>query len=284
MRYAFIREHRARFPLRVLCAVMGVSRSGFYRWLRQPVGRRQLRREALLARIGRVHRRSRGTYGSPRVQRALAMEGDAPCRNTVAALMRAHGLRGRTRTRRVRTTIPREVVASDLLERRFQAAAPDQVWTGDITYIPTAQGYLYLAGVMDLYSRRIVGWSMAAHLRQELVLDALRMAIERRRPKPGLIHHSDRGCQYTSHAFRDLLARHQIRQSMSGRGDCYDNAPTESLWSTLKRELVHTRTFATRDQARAAIFDYIEVFYNRKRLHSRLGYQSPVAFEAGTGA
>lgn len=284
MRYAFIREHRDQFPVRVLCAVIAVSRSGFYRWLRHPVGRRQARREALLARIRLVHQRSRGLYGSPRVQRALALEGPAPCRNTVASVMKAHGLQGQRRRRRVRTTLPRRPVASDLLGRSFRAGAPNRVWTGDITYIPTGQGYLYLAGFMDLFSRKIVGWSMADHLGQQLVIDALQAAVKRRRPPPGLIVHSDRGCQYTAHAFTTLLARHQIRQSMSRGGDCYDNAPAESLWSTLKRELVHARRFVTRDQARDAVFDYIEVFYNRRRLHSSIGYLSPEAFEARTGA
>jgi len=280
VRYAFVRAQRGGFPVRVLCAVMGVSRSGFYRWVRDPVGRRHTRRETLLARIRRVHQRSRGVYGSPRVQRALAMEGRAPCRNTVAAVMKAHGLQGQRRRRRVRTTIPREPVAPDLLGRSFRAAARDRVWTGDITFIPTGQGWLYLAGVMDLYSRRIVGWSMGTHLKRQLVIDALTMAVGRRRPGPGLIHHSDRGCQYTSLAFRRLLARHRIRQSMSRAGDCYDNAPTESLWSTLKRELVRPRPFATRERARAAVFEYIEAFYNRRRLHSALGYRSPEQFEA----
>jgi transposase InsO family protein len=278
-----VREHRKLFPVRLLCAAVAVSRSGFYRWMREPVGRRQLRREALLARIRLVHHRSRGVYGSPRVQRALALEGPAPCRNTVALVMKAHGLQGRTRRRRVRTTVPSPAVASDLLGRGFRAEARDRVWTSDITYLPTGQGYLYLAGVMDLFSRRIVGWSMATHLRQELVIDAVKMAIVRRCPPPGLILHSDRGCQYTCDAFRALLAKHQIRQSMSRQGNCYDNAPTESLWSTLKREVAQARTFATRAQARQAVFEYIEIFYNRRRLHSRLDYLSPEAFEARAG-
>lgn len=281
MRYAFIREQRGSFPVRVLCAVMGVSRSGFYRWVREPVGRRERRRVVLAERIGAVHRRSRGVYGSPRVQRALALEGEAPCRNTVAAVMKAHGLRGGTRRgRRLRTTVSRAAVAPDLVGRSFAVGGPDRVWTGDITYIPTAEGYLYLAGVLDLYSRKIVGWSMADHLRQGLVLDALEMAVTRRRPAPGLIHHSDRGSQYTAAAYRRLLAQHQIRQSMSRRGNCYDNAPTESLWSTIKRELVHQRRFKTRAEARSEVFEYIEVFYNRRRMHSGLGYLSPEEFEA----
>lgn len=284
MRYAFIRDHRAGYPVRALCAAMGVSPSGFYRWMQDPVGRRRLRREALLARIRRVHQRSRGVYGSPRVQRALAQEGDAPCRNTVAAVMKAHGIKGQWRKRRVKTTIPRQAAAADLLGRGFDAGARDLVWTSDITYISTGEGYLYLAGVMDLFSRRIVGWSMATRLKQQLVIDAVKMAITRRSPAPGLILHSDRGSQYTCGAFRRLLTRHGIRQSMSRSGDCYDNAPTESLWSTLKRELVNPGAFTTRERARVAIFEYIEVFYNRRRLHSALGYKSPEQFEANEGA
>ncbi len=284
MRYAFIQEQRGGFPVRVLCAVLGVSPSGFYRWAQDPVGRRHIRREALLARIRLVHQRSRGVYGSPRVQRALALEGDAPCRNTVAALMKAHGLRGTARPRRVRTTIPRRAAGADLVGRGFGAGARDLVWTSDITYIPTGEGYLYLAGVMDLFSRRIVGWSMATHLKQQLVLDAVRMALTRRRPAAGLLLHSARGSQYTCEAMGRLLSRHGIRQSMSRSGDCYDNAPTESLWSTLKRELAHPGAFPTRERARAAIFEYIEVFYNRQRLHSALDYKSPEQFEADGGA
>ena len=215
------------------------------------------------------------------MHRALKHEGQAPCRNTVAAIMTAHGLQGRVRRRRVRTTVPGLAAATDLVGRAFRAPAPDRVWTGDITYLRTGQGHLYLAAVMDLFSRRIVGWSMAAHLRQELVIDALRMAVSRRSPAPGLIFHSDRGSQYTSEGFRGVLARHRIRRSMCRRGDCYDNAPTESLWSTLKREM--PRTYPTREHARAAVFNYIEVFYNRNGLHSRLGYLSPEAFEAREG-
>jgi transposase InsO family protein len=276
-----VRDQRAGFPVRLLCAVLGVSRSGFYRWSREPRGRVQRRRETLLTRIRAVHGRSRGTYGSPRVHRALALEGGAPCRNTVAALMKAHGIKGVARRRfRVRTTDPRPAAAPDLVSGSFRADGPDRVWAGDITYIPTDEGYVYLAGVMDLYSRRVVGWSMTDHLRAELVIDALAMAISRRRPAPGLIHHSDRGCQYASAAFRRLLDRHRMRPSMSRRGSCYDNAPVESLWSTIKRELVHPRRFRTRAEARGAVFEYIEVFYNRQRLHSVLGYLSPEQFEA----
>lgn len=281
MRYAFIKAHQSEFPVGRLCAAARVSRSGFYRWLSRPVSPRQVKREALVARIRQIHSASRGTYGSPRIQRALALEGQAPCRNTIAALMRAHGLQGKLQRRRVKTTVPSTPVAGDLIARGFSAKARDRVWMSDITYLYTPQGHLYLAGVLDLFSRRIVGWSMAGSQRQELVLDAVKMALARRRPAAGLIFHSDRGSQYTSKALGNLLARYGIRQSMSGRGDCYDNAPAESLWATLKRELASS--FASHAQARAAVFDYIEIFYNRTRLHSRLGYLSPEAFEARAG-
>jgi transposase InsO family protein len=195
--------------------------------------------------------------------------------------MNAHGIKGLTRRRfRPRTTDGGPAAAPDLLQGRFTARGINQVWTADITYIKTRQGYLYLAGVMDLCSRKIVGWSMAAHLGQKIVIDALQMAVDARSPRPGLIHHSDRGSQYASTAFRRLIEKHGCRASMSRRGSCYDNAPTESLWSTLKRDLAGQLPFDTRPQARATIFNYIEIFYNRVRLHSALGYKSPEQFEA----
>jgi len=283
MKYAFVRDHRELFAIGVMCAVLRVSRSGFYRWLREPIGRRTRRREILLARIRDVHERSRGTYGSPRIRKELAAEGAgaAPCRNTVARVMRMHGIKGIPR-RKFRPTTTRAAghgAAADLVRRQFTVQRPDQVWVGDITYVPTGEGYLYLAGVMDLCSRRIVGWSMGIRMATQLVIDALTMAVRQRRPSPGLIFHSDRGSQYTSKAYLRLLGRHGIRASMGRAGTCYDNAPAESFWSTLKAELLHQKTFAARGQARAAIFEYIEVFYSRARLHSSLGYKSPERFE-----
>jgi putative transposase len=246
------------------------------------VGRRQRRRAELGESIARVHEANRGVYGSPRVCAALRLEGRAVCRNTVAKIMKERGIRARTHRRfRVRTTDAdhRHPIASNVLARRFSAEKPDRVWLADITYIPTDEGWLYLAGVMDLCSRRIVGWSMAEHLGADLVRDALDMAIRARRPGAGLLHHSDRGVQYACAEYRRELEARGVTISMSRAGDCYDNAPQESFWGKLKTELVHLTRFATHRQARAAIFEYIECFYNRTRLHSSLGYLSPVQFE-----
>jgi transposase InsO family protein len=223
-------------------------------------------------------------YGSPRVHRALAASGEQACENTVAKVMAEHGVRARGKKKFVpRTTDSRheQPVADNVLDRQFVAEMPDRKWAADITYVPTGEGWLYLAAVIDLCSRRIVGWSMAEHMRTELVSDALAMAIARRRPGAGLLHHSDRGVQYASEDYRHLLQSHGIECSMSGKGDCYDNAVVESFWGTLKTELVNHEHYETRDQARASIFEYVEVFYNRTRLHSSLGYLSPEQFEAG---
>jgi transposase InsO family protein len=281
--FAFIREHRHAFGVQRLCEVLGVSHSGYYAWLDRPQSPRAARRSELAEKIRQVHDHNRRVYGSPRVHRALLADGEHVSRNTVARVMKAQGIRARTHRRlRPRTTDAGHAcpVAPNLLERRFARARLNEVWLTDITYIPTAEGFLYLAGVMDLCSRRIIGWSMAGHLRSELVEDALRMALEARRPGAGLLHHSDRGVQYACGPYQRLLRRHGITASMSGPGDCYDNAPQESFWGKLKTELVHHQHFATLQEARAAIFDYIEVFYNRQRLHSSIGYVSPEQFEA----
>jgi len=286
VKFAFIKEHRGTLPVSDLCRLLGVSTSGYYAWLDRPASAAARRREELTAKIRGVHERARRVYGSPRVHRALLAEGESVCRNTVARIMRNCGIRAKTHRRfRVRTTesghgLP---VAPNLLGRRFTAAGPDRVWLTDITYIPTAEGFVYLAGVMDLYSRRIVGWSMADSMHADLVCDALNAALKARRPGSGLLHHSDRGVQYACGRYRGVLAARGITVSMSGVGDCYDNAPKESFWGKLKTELVHHERFATREQARLAVFDYIEVFYNRQRLHSALGYVSPEQFEAGPG-
>ena len=283
MKYAFVREHRRRWPVGVMCRVLLVSRSGFYGWTRRLPSRRERRRDQLLAKIHRAHQESRELYGSPRVHRALLIDGESVSRNTVAKLMRRAKIRAKSRRRYVpRTTDSRhqKPVARNLLDRDFTAPGPDRKWVADITYVPTGEGWLYLAAVLDVYSRRIVGWSMADHLETDLVADALRMALERRRPQNGLLHHSDRGVQYASDDYQHLLASHGITVSMSGRGDCWDNAMMESFWATLKTELVHQQRYVTREQARASIFEYVEVFYNRQRLHSSLGYVSPETFEA----
>lgn len=284
MKFAFIREHQERFAVVDLCRVLEVSTSGFYHWLKEPVGKRERRREKLGAEIARVHEANRGVYGSPRVCAALRQEGQSVCRNTVAKVMKSLGIKARTHRRfRVRTTDSNHAhpIAPNVLGRKFSAARTDQVWLTDITYIPTEEGWLYLAGVMDMCSRRIVGWSMAEHMRAGLVRDALSMAIRSRCPGAGLLHHSDRGVQYACDDYRRQLEAHGITVSMSRTGDCYDNAPAESFWGKLKTELVYLERFTTREQARAAIFEYIEVFYNRTRLHSSLGYVSPERFEAG---
>jgi putative transposase len=285
VRIAFIRDRLAReFPVSVCCAVLGVSRSGCHAAGARPASRRSLRRAELAAKVRATHEEHRRVYGSPRVCRALRAAGERVCENTVARLMRQEGIAARGKRRFVPRTTDSghgRPAAPNLLDRRFEADRPGRKWAADITYVPTDQGWLYLAAVMDLCSRRIVGWSMTDHLREELAGDALKMALARREPLPGALHHSDRGVQYAGERYRGLLRERGITASMSGRGDCYDNAAMESFWATLKTELVHQRRYATREEARASIFEYIEVFYNRQRLHSSLGYQSPEAFEAG---
>jgi transposase InsO family protein len=284
MKFSFARDHQEEFPVVATCRALGVSASGYYRWLKEPIGKRERRSEELAEAIERVHAANRGVYGSPRVHQALLQDGRRVCRNTVAKVMKSRGIKARTHRRfRVRTTDSRHTypIAGNVLDRKFSVERLDQVWLTDITYIPTDEGFLYLAGVMDLYSRRIIGWSMADHMRAELVCDALDMAIAARRPEAGLLHHSDRGVQYACNEYQRVLQAHGIAVSMSGVGNCYDNAPKESFWGKLKTELVYLEHFATRQQARAAIFEYIEAFYNRTRLHSSLGYVSPERFEAG---
>ena len=284
MIFACIRDHLVpEFTVVDCCRVLKVSTSGYYAFLKAPVGKRQARRAELAEHIRVVHEESRRVYGSPRVHRALLNRGVKRNRKTVARIMREEGIRSKVKRKfRVRTTDSNHTfpVAENVLDRKFIAAKPDAAWLCDITYIPTDEGWLYLAGVMDLCSRRIVGWSMAEHMRVELVHDALAMATAARRPSPGLIHHSDRGVQYCCAEYRAELEAWGMMPSMSRVGDCYDNAPKESFWATLKKELLSDRTFATREEARAAIFEYIEVFYNRQRIHSSLGYVSPEAFEA----
>ena len=285
MKFAFIEEHLiAEFPVDVCCQVLAVSRSGYYAWMKRPPSARSKRREELAVKIERVHEENRRVYGSPRVCQALKARGESCCENTVADIMRERQIRAKRKRKFVpRTTdsAHQRPIADNVLDRQFDVALPDRKWAVDITYIPTDQGWLYLAGVIDLCSRKIVGWSMADHMRVELVGDALTMALTRRRPGEGLLHHSDRGAQYASEDYMHLLQTHKIEASMSGKGDCWDNAMMESFWSTLKTELVNHERYATREQARASIFEYIEVFYNRQRLHSSLGYVSPETFEAG---
>jgi transposase InsO family protein len=288
VKFCFIKEHRRTWPVAAICRVLKVSRSGFFAWLKRPASKRQRRRRELIEKIRLAHRENRELYGSPRVHRALLVDGESVSRNTVAKLMRQEKIRARNKRKFVpRTTDSRHQhpVVENLLDRQFQSAGPDRKWVADITYVPTDQGWLYLAGVLDCFSRKIVGWSMADHLETSLASEALQMALIHRggiHPghRKGLLHHSDRGVQYASEDYQRLLSSHGLTASMSGKGDCWDNAMMESFWATLKTELIHQNHYATRDHAKAAIFEYIEVFYNRKRLHSSLGYVSPESFEA----
>ncbi len=280
----FIEAERAeqRGTVKRACELLEVSRAAYYE-SRQVPSRRQLDDEELTRRIEAIHDESRGTYGWPRVQRSLRREGVHVSGKRVARLMRQRGLIGRCRRRWTKTTVSDpQVSAVDLVKRVFGPGSVelDRVWVSDITYVWTWEGWLYLATVVDLASRRVVGWAMADHLRAELACDALRMAVESRRPDPGLIFHSDRGTQYTSREFTDLLAEHEMVQSLSRPRQCWDNAVAESWFATLKLELIDRRSWATRAQARRAVFEFIEVFYNRRRLHSSLNYMTPVEYEA----
>lgn len=282
MTFAFIQAHKDEWPVRVMCDALEVSPSGFYSWLRRPPSPQEERREALAGRIKEIHAEAKGRYGSPRVHAALAGADGARSVNTVAKLMRDNGIRARTARRfRCRTTDSNHAlpVADNVLGRRFDPSGPNEAWVADITYVPTREGWLYLAVVEDLFSRMIVGWSMADHMESRLVVDALGMAVKRRLPSEGLLAHSDRGSQYASGHYQRLLGRHGVTCSMSEAGQCWDNAPAESFFATLKKELVHDEDYATRAQARASIFEFIEVFYNNQRLHSSLGYVTPAAFE-----
>jgi len=282
MKFQFIDQHQTEFSITVMCRVLGVSRSGYYAWRNRPVSPRKMANDILLEQIKAAHQKSRQTYGSPRIQAELVAQGIKCGHNRVARLMRSNGLRAnQKRAFKVKTTDSNHdrPVAPNLLDQDFEAQQRDQKWVTDITYIPTAAGWLYLALVMDLYSRRIVGWAMSDSLERQLVINALQMALITRRPPPGLLHHSDRGSQYASEEYQRLLTQHQLRCSMSRAGNCYDNAPMESFFGTLKTELIHHRHYATRAEARTDIFEFIELFYNRFRRHSALAFQSPVVFE-----
>jgi len=282
MRYALIDKHRKEWNLKFACYHLLLSVSGYYRWRKRPgsVGQYHL---VLREAIHKAYNDSRQTYGSPRIHAAIKANGVNCCVNTVAKIMRTEGIKARPRRRHKPMTTDsshRLPVAENKLDRAFERSAPNQVWVSDITYIPTDEGWLYLATTLDLYSRRIVGWSMRERMTSDLVIDALAMGIAQRNPPKGLMHHSDRGSQYASGAFQQMLSAHGMVCSMSRRGEVYDNAVMESFYATLKRELVHEARYATREEARKAIFEWIEVFYNRQRLHSSLGYRSPADYEA----
>lgn len=282
MSFRFIEDHRDAYPVRLMCAVLEVSPAGYYAWRDRPLSERAKSNATLLAAIRQVHRDSSGRYGSPRVHAVLRRQGRGVSRGRIERMMSRYGIRAiMAPPRRARTTDSRHdlPIAPNLIKRDFTAAAPNRVWLADITYIPTAEGWMYLAAVMDLFSRKIVGWAMRDHMQVELASSALTMAIHQQRPQAGLIHHSDRGVQYASHAYRDALSGAAIVASMSRKADCYDNAPMESFFHTLKTELVHHRNYKTRDEARRDIFVFIEGFYNRIRLHSAIGYIPPIQME-----
>lgn len=285
MKYIFIEKHTPQYPVRQLCRTLDVSHSGYYAWRKRQARPKDPHLMALLAHIARIYKRSHKTYGSPRVHAQLRKEGFHYNRKRIARLMRLKGLVGQRKTRKVTTTDSRHdfPVADNLLNREFQADEVNQKWVADITYIPTREGWLYLAVVLDLYSRKVVGWSMMASMTADLVEDALKMALYERQPDPGLLHHSDRGSQYASQQIRQLLDAQHITVSMSRPADCYDNAVMESFFSTLKCERVYFQDYRTRAQASLDIFAYIAGFYNRVRLHSTLGYLSPEEFEAQGG-
>ena len=282
MTFAWIEQNRDVWPVRMQCRVLSVSASGFYAWLNRRPSQRAVANQNLLQDIRRIHWDSHKRYGSPRVCATLRAEGRRVSRRRVANLMRLNDLQAITKRRvRVITTDSRHnlPVAPNVIDRNFGALAPNEKWLADITYIFTAEGWLYLAAVLDLFSRKIVGWAMRDHMRTELPLAALTMAIQRQRPQPGLIHHSDRGSQYASGDYQHALAANGITPSMSRKGNCWDNAPMESFFHTLKTELVHHKNYATKEDAKRDLFQYIEGFYNRHRIHSALGYITPEQME-----
>jgi len=277
VKYEFIREHRARFPVARLCQALEVSRSGFHAWLERPASAHAQTDQRLLVDIRRVHLEHRQAYGGVKTWLTLKERGIACGKHRIARLRREAGIEANRRQRQ-RITIEHHKAAApapDLLVRRFTAPSPDRIWVGDMTFIRTREGWLYLAVLLDLYSRKVVGWAMDQRPGQVLHLGALQMALSQRRPQPGLIHHTDRGSLYNTPAYRELLRSNGVRASMNGRKVPQDNAVAESFFSTLKNELIHHRDFHSRDEARAAIFDYIEPFYNRKRIHQTLGYRTP---------
>lgn len=281
MKYAFIAAHQRAFRVTRMGNALSVSRSGYYAWRERPESQRSQANRALVGQIKALHHQTRQAYGAVKMWRLLRAEGIACGRHRVARLRRTHGIETRRQRRFKRTTESRHSypVAPNRLWQAASVARPNRVWAGDITFVPTRAGWLYLAVLLDLYSRRIVGWSMSDRLKQDLVIDALKMALTHRRPERGLLHHTDQGRQYAGEAYQQLLAAHGAVPSMSRKGNCYDNACVESFFSTLKNEQIHHESYRTRNEARMAIFDYIEMFYNTRRLHQSLGYQSPVEYE-----
>ncbi len=281
MKFAFIASREVAYPVEVMCQVLGVSRSGYYAWKTRPEPAKKVEDAQLAVEVAAAHKRSRGVYGSPRVHRDLKARGLRIGRKRVERLMRETGLKGRAKRRFVCTTDSNHKlpVAPNLLERHFEADAPNRVWVGDVTYIPTAEGWLYLAVLLDLFSRRVVGWATSANNDRALALTALERALKDRRPPDGLLHHTDRGSPYASEDYQAALRQRGIITSMSRTGDCYDNAVAESFFATLKAEHVDHEEFPSREVAHASIADYIECFYNSARRHSSLGYINPIEFE-----
>ena len=284
MRYRAIQEHDRRYPIRLMCRALAVSAAGYYAWRTRPESPRSGSARTMLSAIRVIHRESRETYGSPSIWDALVKQGHRVGKHRIARLMRAEGIRAKTvkQWRATTQSHHRFPVTTNTLNRQFAVAQPNRVWAGDLTYVWTTEGWLYLAVLLDLYSRRVIGWAMGARLTVELAEQALTMALANRKPLAGLLHHSDRGSQYAATSYQRLLGEHNITPSMSRTGNCWDNACVESFFGTLKRELVYHRHYATRGEAIQDIFEYIEVFYNRLRRHSTLGYHSPAEFEVRT--
>jgi transposase InsO family protein len=281
VRFAFIDAKKAEYKVSTLCRVLKVQRSGYYAWVKREESSRVVEDRKLVVEVRAVFAESKKRYGSPRIQRELLNRGKRVCRHRIARLMREQKLRARPRRKFVRTTHSNHALPTppNLLNREFTTSAADRVWAGDVTFLPTHEGWLYLAVLLDLYSRRVVGWAMSEHNDERLTLSALVMALEQRDPKPGLIHHSDRGTTYASGTYQDVLAQHGITCSMSRKGDCWDNAVVESFFSTLEFECADHETFSSRAAARRAVTEYILTFYNPTRLHSHLGYVSPMVYE-----
>jgi transposase InsO family protein len=281
MKYWFIDQHRSLYGVQKMCRVLEVSRSGYYGWKRQPQSKRQKENEKILMEIRESHKNSRRAYGSPRITEDLQANGTKCGENRVARLMKNNGIVGKAKKKFKATTNSRHnlPIAENVLNQNFTAKEPNTVWVSDITYVPTLEGWLYLVVILDLFSRQVVGWAMSDRLTSGFVVEALYQAIGRRRPPSGCIFHSDRGVQYASSDFRDALKAFGFIQSMSRKGNCYDNAVAESFFHTLKTEHVYEYRYETRAEARQSIFDYIEMFYNRQRRHSALGYRTPVSYE-----
>lgn len=284
MRYRAIHEHDRRYPIRLMCRALAVSAAGYYAWRSRPESPRSVNTRTVLSAIRVIHQESRETYGSPSIWDALRKQGHGVGEHRVARLMRQYGIRAKTvkKWRATTQSQHRFPVAANTLNRQFTVESPNRVWAGDLTYVWTIEGWLYLAVVLDLYSRLVIGWAMGPRLTVDLAEQALTMALANRNPRAGLLHHSDRGSQYAATSYQRLLGEHGITASMSRKGNCWDNACVESFFGTLKRELVYHRHYAGREDAKQDIFEYIEVFYNRKRRHSTLGYHSPAEFEART--